>query len=126
MLPSTRLAIAYRISYTICWRGFEDTSNRPSRTKRRSPICMRAFLDEEALEQRGLKQLSAEFAKIDAMPSKAQIPSVIAHFNRIGVSAPYTPQVHQDAKDLTPFYEAFGVKEGDKMYLPPDRRISIW
>jgi predicted metalloendopeptidase len=24
------------------------------------------------------------------------------------------------------FYEAFGVKEGDRMYLPPDRRVTIW
>jgi len=26
----------------------------------------------------------------------------------------------------TPFYEAFGVKEGDKMYLPPEQRVSLW
>jgi predicted metalloendopeptidase len=25
-----------------------------------------------------------------------------------------------------PFYDAFGVKEGDKMYLAPDKRVSIW
>jgi putative endopeptidase len=24
------------------------------------------------------------------------------------------------------FYEAFGVKEGDKMYLPPDQRVTLW
>jgi predicted metalloendopeptidase len=24
------------------------------------------------------------------------------------------------------FYEAFGVKEGDKMYLPPKDRVTIW
>ena len=24
------------------------------------------------------------------------------------------------------FYEAFGVKEGDKMYLSPKDRVSIW
>ena len=24
------------------------------------------------------------------------------------------------------FYEAFDVKQGDKMYLPPDQRVSIW
>ena len=24
------------------------------------------------------------------------------------------------------FYEAFGVKEGDKMYLPPQERVTIW
>jgi len=24
------------------------------------------------------------------------------------------------------FYEAFGVKEGDKLWLPPEKRVSIW
>jgi putative endopeptidase len=24
------------------------------------------------------------------------------------------------------FYSAFGVKKGDKMYLPPDQRVNIW
>jgi putative endopeptidase len=31
------------------------------------------------------------------------------------------PVVNQEG-----FYEAFGVKEGDKMYLPPERRVNIW
>ena len=31
------------------------------------------------------------------------------------------PVMNQD-----PFYEAFGVKPGDKMYLPPDQRVHIW
>jgi predicted metalloendopeptidase len=25
-----------------------------------------------------------------------------------------------------PFYEAFGVKDGDKMYLPPEKRVVLW
>ncbi len=29
-------------------------------------------------------------------------------------------------RNLAAFYTAFGVKPGDKMYLPPDRRVSIW
>jgi putative endopeptidase len=31
------------------------------------------------------------------------------------------PVVNQEG-----FYAAFGVKQGDKMYLPPDKRINIW
>jgi putative endopeptidase len=31
------------------------------------------------------------------------------------------PVVNQEG-----FYAAFGVKEGDKMYLPPERRVDIW
>jgi predicted metalloendopeptidase len=29
-------------------------------------------------------------------------------------------------RNFTPFYEIFGVKEGDGMWLPPDQRVSIW
>ncbi|SIO60553.1 putative endopeptidase [Singulisphaera sp. GP187] len=29
-------------------------------------------------------------------------------------------------RNMPEFYEAFGVKEGDKLYLPPDRRVRIW
>ena len=25
-----------------------------------------------------------------------------------------------------PFYEAFGIKEGDKMYLAPEKRVTLW
>ena len=31
------------------------------------------------------------------------------------------PVVNQEG-----FYAAFGVKEGDKMYLPPEQRVNIW
>jgi putative endopeptidase len=31
------------------------------------------------------------------------------------------PEMNQAA-----FYEAFGVKPGDRMFLPPDKRVSIW
>jgi predicted metalloendopeptidase len=24
------------------------------------------------------------------------------------------------------FYEAFGIKPGDKMYLPPEQRVIMW
>jgi len=60
-----------------------------------------SFMDEAALEPLGLKPLAPEFARIDALKDRSEIPSLIAHLNRIGVAAPYTPQVHQDAKDAT-------------------------
>jgi predicted metalloendopeptidase len=42
------------------------------------------------------------------------------------------PHAPQAVRGLAPlrnqpgFYEAFGVKEGDKMYLPPDQRVILW
>jgi putative endopeptidase len=31
------------------------------------------------------------------------------------------PEMNQES-----FYQAFGVKQGDKMYLPPDKRVVLW
>jgi len=45
------------------------------------------------------------------------------------VSDPHSParfRVIGVLRNFTPFYEAFGVKEGDGMYLPPDQRVKIW
>jgi predicted metalloendopeptidase len=62
-----------------------------------------SFMDEPALEGLGLRPLQTEFAKIDAVNDRKEIAGLIAHFNQIGVSAPYTPGVHQDAKDSTKY-----------------------
>ena len=62
-----------------------------------------SFMDEGALEGLGLRPLQTEFAKIDAINDRKQIAGLIAHFNQIGVSAPYTPIVHQDAKDSSKY-----------------------
>ncbi|HEY6621794.1 MAG TPA: M13-type metalloendopeptidase [Steroidobacteraceae bacterium] len=69
-----------------------------------------SFMDEAALDRLGLKPLDAEFARIDALKDKGQISSLIAHFNRIGVAAPFSPQVHQDAKDATRY--VFDLEQG--------------
>jgi predicted metalloendopeptidase len=45
------------------------------------------------------------------------------------VSDPHSPpefRVIGILRNFPPFYEAFGVKEGDGMYLPPEQRVKIW
>ncbi len=42
---------------------------------------------------------------------------------------PHSPgefRCNQIARNLDPFYEAFGVEEGDAMYLAPAERVTIW
>ena len=56
-----------------------------------------SFIDEGKLEELGIKLIASELAKIDAITDKKQIPALIARFNQLGISAPYTPEVHQDA-----------------------------
>lgn len=62
-----------------------------------------SFMDEAALDRLGLAPLKAEFARIDAIQDKSQLPALIAHFNRIGVTAPYDFGVHQDNRDSTKY-----------------------
>ena len=44
-------------------------------------------------------------------------------------SDPHSPeQIRGTVPEMNqaPFYAAFGVKAGDKMYLPPDKRVTVW
>ena len=35
-------------------------------------------------------------------------------------------RVNQSLKNITPFFEAFGIVEGDPMYLAPEKQVVIW
>jgi len=48
--------------------------------------------------------------------------------NRVA-TAPHSPGEFRalgSLSNMDEFYEAFGVKKGDAMYLPPEKRVSIW
>ena len=66
------------------------------------------FMDTASIEALGLKPLDATFAEIDAVSDKKQLPALIAHFNRIGIVAPYDFGIHQDAKDSTKYIVDLG------------------
>lgn len=40
--------------------------------------------------------------------------------------SPETFRINGPASNFDPFYAAFNVKEGDKMYLKPEERAKIW
>jgi putative endopeptidase len=83
-------------------RSVDDpAAERPDPDQQKIADLYASFMDEAALERLGLTPLAAEFARVDALQSKQQIASLIAHFNQIGVPAPYSPNVHQDARDST-------------------------
>ena len=35
-------------------------------------------------------------------------------------------RVNVGLQQFDEFYETYGIKEGDKMYLDPDKRIKVW
>jgi putative endopeptidase len=60
-----------------------------------------SYMDEGRIEAQGVSPLSAELARVDALSGKEQVAELIAHFNQVGIDAPYRPQVHQDARNST-------------------------
>jgi predicted metalloendopeptidase len=78
-----------------------------------------SFMDEPRAEELGLKPLEDELSRIDAVKGKSELPALIAHLHRIGVSAPYDGNVHQDAKDSTQYvidYSQSGLGMPDRDY----------
>ncbi|CAN5638300.1 M13 family metallopeptidase [soil metagenome] len=52
-----------------------------------------------------------------------------AALSRMLATNPHSPgefRCNGVIRNLTEFYEAFGVKEGDKLWLPPQSRVRIW
>ena len=87
-----------------------------------------SFMDEAHLEELGVHPLDAEFARIDALKDKAELPALIAHYNRIGVAAPYDIGVGQDARDSTKYVvgvDQSGLSLPDRdYYLQSDAKLG--
>ena len=62
-----------------------------------------SFMDTKHIDSLGLTPLQAEFAKIDALTDKQQIPALMAWLNMVSIAAPYDVQIHQDNKDSTKY-----------------------
>ena len=76
-----------------------------------------SFMDEPRADELGLKPLDAELAQIDAVTTRADLAALTAHLHRIGVSAPFDPDVHQDSRNSARYVIDF-VQSGLGM---PDR-----
>jgi len=87
-----------------------------------------SFMDETRLEALGLKPIQAEFAAIDALSDKKQIPALIAHMNRIGAGAPYAVSINQDARNSLQYavivrQSGLGMPDRD-YYLKDDAKLK--
>ncbi len=88
-----------------------------------------SFMDEKRADSLGLKPLDAEFARIEAIKSKSELPVLIAHLQEIGVSVPFDPVVHQDAKDSTKYIVdlsqgGLGLPDRDYYLKAKDAKLS--
>ena len=60
-----------------------------------------SFMDELRIEHLGLEPIQSEFAAIDALTRRSELPLLMAQLYRSGVKVPLAAYVHQDAKDAT-------------------------
>ncbi len=99
----------------------EEAAASPDRTPgsdtQRIGDFFASFMDEEAIEAKGLSPLADEFKRIDALATPADIARYIGHTQRIGVSEPIGFYVAIDEKNSTS-YVSYVVQNGLGM---PDR-----
>jgi predicted metalloendopeptidase len=62
-----------------------------------------SFMDEDKLNQQGIRPLTGELNRIRALKDKKGLPLLIAHLTQIGVSAPYGMYVRPDARESTKY-----------------------
>ncbi len=86
-----------------------------------------SYMDEAKLDALGVKPLRPEFAAIEALGNKKDIPALIAHLNRTGVGAPYDLDVELDARESTRYavnisQSGLGLPDRD-YYLKKDAKL---
>jgi len=87
-----------------------------------------SFMDEARLDTLGVAPLAADFAAIDAISNKRDIPALIARFNRTSAGAPYDIGVDPDPKDSTRYavtltQSGLGLPDRD-YYLSDDAKFK--
>lgn len=106
--------------------GLQTSTDPGAPNQRKIADLYASFMDEAGVEAAGLKPLAEEFARVDAVRTPRQLTALIAHLNIIGVSAPFTPGVHLDAKDATRYVfdlaqDGLGMPDRDYYLLNDDK-----
>src|SRR6185437_8070922 len=113
--------------------GIVDEASRssaaPGSERRKVGDLYASFMDEAAIEAAGLKPLRGELARIDTLKSNAELPELIAHYSRIGVTAPYDIGVGPDARDSTKYavgidQSGLGLPDRDYYLRDDDARLK--
>jgi predicted metalloendopeptidase len=87
-----------------------------------------SFMDETRREKLGIAPLAADFARIDALTDRKDLPALVASFNALRVTMPVSMVVIQDAKDATQYVLAFsqsGLGLPDRDYYLNDNDAKL-
>ena len=80
----------------------------------------------EALKNTGSFNLEEFFYNWAKVWCRKARPEYVNLLLKTDVHAPGELRANVQVKNLKEFYETFDVKEKDNMYLPEDKRVSIW
>lgn len=53
-------------------------------------------------------------------------PEGMQYYSTVDIHSRNKVRVNRTLSNFEEFYEAFGIQEGDGMYIPPDKRVSLW
>lgn len=86
------------------------------------------FMNEARLNKLGAKPLAAEFVRIAALKDKRGIPALVAHLEQMGVTVPYSTNIHLDNRDSTRYVADLaqdGLGLPDRDYYLKDDDVAL-
>ena len=119
---------------TVLREALESASRNPGSISnvavRKAVEYFISGMDTGTIEQLGAKPLAGELQRIAAITKKADLPGAFAHFNRIGIAAPFNFDVSQDEKDATHYMAVLaqgglGLPNRD-FYFTDDAKSEEW
>jgi len=89
-------------------------------------IALHAYLstlEKSADREKGMRDFFIQYAKVWKANTR---PQVLVMYNDTDSHPASEYRINGTVKNMDAFYEAFGIKKGDGMYLAPEKRVKIW
>jgi predicted metalloendopeptidase len=80
-----------------------STSTAPDSEARKVGDLYKSFMDEARIEALKMKPLAQEFAAIDAIKDRSEIPALLARLKQIGIATPVDLDIDQDKRNSTAY-----------------------
>ncbi|MDO8177771.1 MAG: M13-type metalloendopeptidase [Undibacterium sp.] len=105
-----------------------STKLTPGSNQQKIADLYNSFMDEARAEALDISPLQADFARIDAVTKKSELPALMAQLAKLGVSLPVQSGVGQDAKDSSRYavyvsQGGLGLPDRD-YYLKDDAKLK--
>ena len=86
-------------SFDIIQNLATDSQLQAGSNQKKIADLYNSFMDETRAESLDIQPLQGEFARIDSLNNKAEMPALMAHLAKRGVALPLQAGINQDARD---------------------------